>query len=149
MIPRQLQHEPYENATEVEALMGIAGSCKRNQYNPLSPHAPRQQVVLEIGQVEKLQEITTTSTQAHAGKDVVEEDRNAQATGLAADTHAETDVNAGDNKWLAETKVRLRQQALNKRAVNGLSASPFGLFLFVVVAALFVTLSNDNLSRSI
>ncbi|CAI5708808.1 hypothetical protein KXD40_004844 [Peronospora effusa] len=94
---KQLHWVPYENATEIEALMG-------NGW--------------------KLQ-------------------------GLAADVRAAKSANFSDDEGLSRSKARLRQELVDTSTSKGPSATPVWLFMFVVVAVLFVTLSNDSVYRSI
>ncbi|POM62138.1 GlcNac transferase [Phytophthora palmivora] len=145
----QLHWVPYENATEVEALMG--NGWKLQTTLAAAEPTPQVQVAQEIEQEGKGQTVkeTTETSQPTKQHVVVDDDPNAEVARHAADAHAENGADIGENEQLEEAKVRLRQDVVNNRSAKGPSSAPVWFFLFVVVAALFVTLSNDSVSRSI
>ena len=146
---KQLHWVPYEDATEVEALMENGWKLQTASIGD-AELTPRQQVAVETGQIGKQQEITAMSTtQATKEKVVIDDDPNAEITWLAADVHAKNRASIGHDEKLAEAKARLRQEVVNTGAARGSSATLVWLFLFVVVAAVFVVVSNDNVSRLI
>ncbi|KAE8877265.1 hypothetical protein PF005_g3953 [Phytophthora fragariae] len=147
----QLHWVPYENATEVEALMGNGWKLQAKSSGGAEP-TPKQQVAQEIEQDAEAQNVAETkkeSTQRSKEHGIVDDDPNAEVARHAADAHAENGADIGEDEKLEEAKARLRQEVVDNRAAKGPSTAPVWFFLFVVVAALFVTLSNDSVSRSI
>ncbi|OWZ10805.1 GlcNac transferase [Phytophthora megakarya] len=145
----QLHWVPYENATEVESLMG--NGWKLGTTAGAAKPTPEVQVAQELDQEGKEQEAkdTTESSQPTKQQAVVDEDPNAEVARHAADTHAANGADIGEDEKVEEAKARLRQEVVNNRTAKGPSTAPVWFFLFVVVAALFVTLSNNSVARSI
>ncbi|KAG1706666.1 hypothetical protein DVH05_027518 [Phytophthora capsici] len=143
----QLHWVPYENATEVEALVGNGWKLQTQAAVP----TPKQQVAQEIGQEGKEKDVKATTDTPEPTKEpaVVDNDPNADVARKAADAHAENGADIGEDEKLEEAKARLRQEVVENRTAKGPSTAPVWFFLFVIVAALFVTLSNDSVSRSI
>ncbi|GMF24567.1 unnamed protein product [Phytophthora lilii] len=147
----QLHWVPYENATEVEAIVGNGWKLQPESAAVVEP-TPKQQVAQEVEQEGENQEPAATTGEAPKPtieKGVVDEDPNAEVARHAADAHAKNGADIGEDEQLEEAKARLRQEVVNYRAAKGPSTAPVWFFLFVVVAALFVTLSKDSVSRSI
>uniref|UniRef100_H3H424 Glycosyltransferase 2-like domain-containing protein n=1 Tax=Phytophthora ramorum TaxID=164328 RepID=H3H424_PHYRM len=148
----QLHWVPYENATEVEALMENGWKLKTTgtRAGGAEP-TPKQQIAGGTEQEGEEQEAEDTLDTSQPTKEqaVVDDDPNAEVARHAADAHAENGADIGEDEKSEEAKARLRQEVVNNRVAKGPSAAPVWFFLFVVVAALFVTLSSDSVSRSI
>jgi hypothetical protein len=150
----QLHWVPYENATEVETLMGNAWKLKTLANGGVAAvePTPRLQDAQEVEQEGDPSKTTATATetaQPTKAPAIVDEDPNAEVARRTVDAHAENGADIGEDEKLEEAKARLRQEVVGNRTAKGPSAAPVWFFLFVVVAALFVTLSNDSVSRSI
>lgn len=147
----QLHWVPYENATEVETLMGNGWKLHATTAEAAEP-TPHQQVAQEVEQEGvKTQILETTNKTVLPPKEqaVVDDDPHAEVARHAADAHAENGADIGEDEQMEEAKARLRQEVVDNRTAKGPSTAPVWFFLFFVVVALFVTLSNDSVSRSI
>uniref|UniRef100_M4C2L7 RxLR effector candidate protein n=1 Tax=Hyaloperonospora arabidopsidis (strain Emoy2) TaxID=559515 RepID=M4C2L7_HYAAE len=122
----QLHWVPYENETEVEALVG-------NGW--------------KMG--EKNKGVTAKSallTKEHA---VVDEDPNAEVAQQEADAHLRNGADIGEDETVIEADTQLRQKVTVNRASRGLSAALIWAFLVFAMAAVFVRFSKDSVSRKI
>ncbi|RLN45596.1 hypothetical protein BBJ29_007459 [Phytophthora kernoviae] len=146
----QLHWVPYSNATEVEAIVGNGWKLQTTTGGGVVP-TPKQQVALEVEKegAGKEVEAKQKTTQPAKEQGVIDEDPNAEVARHAADAHAENGADFGEDEKLEEAKARLRQEIVDSRAAKGPSTAPVWFFLFVVIAALFVTLSNDSVSRQV
>ncbi|RLN65825.1 hypothetical protein BBJ28_00012081 [Nothophytophthora sp. Chile5] len=124
----QLHWVPYANATDVERVVGGDWKLHANDVHP----TPQQHDAL----VQDLSDPTTNH-------DVVDEEADTEAL-----LQAEDDVHNGADT--GEGQQRLRQEAVNGEANDkGPTSALAWVFLLAVVAALFVTLSDDSASRAI
>ncbi|KAG7377692.1 hypothetical protein PHYPSEUDO_011145 [Phytophthora pseudosyringae] len=146
----QLHWVPYENATEVEALMENGWKLQATSARAAEP-TPQQQIAQEAVQEGGHKEVNVSKETPEPTKEqaVVDDDPNAEVARHAADAHAENGADIGEDEKLEEAKARLRQEVVANRTAKGPSTAPVWFFLFMIVAALFVTLSNDSVSRSI
>ncbi|RLN57792.1 hypothetical protein BBJ28_00004898 [Nothophytophthora sp. Chile5] len=141
----QLHWVPYSNATEVEAIVG--NDWKLHQTAGADPTPPQQAPLAQDLNEQQAEKAEPTKAQA-----VVDEDPNADVARHAADAHTENGADIGEDEQqqkAEEAKARLRQAAVAGRVAKGPSSAPVWFFLLVVVVALFVTLSNDSVSRKI
>ncbi|KAI9916222.1 hypothetical protein PsorP6_016708 [Peronosclerospora sorghi] len=131
----QLHWVPYENATEVEALMGNGWKL----FVPSVIPNLRQRPDFEIG-------IDKMKTPQHTNETGVKnDDANAEIEEQEAMAHINNDVGSG------EVKVEKMEvlEVWDNPSPTGPSAAPVLFFLLIFVAAVFVNISNDRVSRLI
>ncbi|KAI9983849.1 hypothetical protein PInf_007926 [Phytophthora infestans] len=115
----QLHWVPYENATEVETLMG--NGWKLHATTAELPSPPR---------------INSKTVLPPKEQAVVDDDPHAEVARHAADAHAENGADIGEDEQMEEAKARLRQEVVDNRTAKGPSTAPVWFFLFFVVVAL-------------
>ncbi|CAI5734361.1 unnamed protein product [Hyaloperonospora brassicae] len=122
----QLHWVPYENETEVEALVGNGWKLGKKK---------QESSTLDAGR---------TRAQAYMDENVGTDDVQ-----RAADVHARDGANIGEDDAVDKTRTQLRQKVLSDRTAKGSYAATAWLVLIVVTAALFVTFSRDSVSSYI
>uniref|UniRef100_M4BZK6 Uncharacterized protein n=1 Tax=Hyaloperonospora arabidopsidis (strain Emoy2) TaxID=559515 RepID=M4BZK6_HYAAE len=122
----QLHWVPYENETEVEALVG--NGWKLGEMN---------------------RGVTAESVLLTKEHEVVDEDPNAEAARHAADAHVRDGADIGEDETIDGVKTRLRQKVTDNRVAKSDPAAWVWPFLVVVMASLFLRFSKDSVSRKI